>query len=275
MKRGACQVWCSLCLANCMTTRQHTHPRPWPAAALAIAVLSSGFFARAQAETGRPQLEAQARQWLAALTSQSTSKIALSQPDGRIRVSPCGLAWAFDLPFGPGQALRARCERPAQQVFLMTQPVKSPAIDTQVRPAPATTTNAGKAAERPQSMGWVLAQAVDARSPLSPQLLVPGEVPSDQAHDLVSAPELLQHMEVTRPFKAGSPLRKSDLRPIKLIKRGDFVTVSVAPAAGLVIRATLEATQDGTFGQSIKLKNPQSGRQTAARVTGPGQAEAI
>jgi len=271
----ACQVWCSLCLTRCMTTHQHANPRPWHALALTLAALSSSLSVPARAEAGRPQLEAQARQWLGALTSQSPSSIALSQPDARVQVRPCGQAWAFDLPFGPGQALRARCERPAQQVFLMTQPVKPPAVDTLARPVPSPTTAAGKPAERPQSMGWVLARAVDARSPLSPQLLVPGEVPTDQAQDLVSDPELLQHMEVTRALKAGVPLRKSDLRPIKLVRRGDFVVVSVAPAEGLVIRAKLEATQDGVYGESIRLKNPQSGRQTAARVVGPGLAEAL
>jgi len=253
------------------------------AALVGLALVPVAASTGASSSEGRAQLGREARDWLSTLTEQAQQQISLSAPDPRIQVTACERTWTFDLPFGPGQALRARCSRPSQQVFLMTQAVRGPFERTRQEPTrderalaePPLALGPGPAGSTEASLtqAWVLALSLSARTPLSAQHLVQAELPAhllreDQVRDLDS----LHHMELIRPLKAGSPLRKSDLRPIKLVKRGDFVSVSVEPVDGLRIQARLEATEDGVWGQRIRLKNPQSGRITTAQVSGPGLA---
>lgn len=227
--------------------------------------------------SGREQLGREARLWLSTLTGQPANRMALSQLDARIQVAECDQPWTFDLPFGPGQALRARCRRPSQQVFLLTQSVRHPGmVGTLGAPSRAEPAQPADAAQLKPTTAWVLAESVGVRTPLNARHLVQAEVSSQLLReDQVTDPDSLEYMESNRALKAGTPLRKSDLRPIKLVKRGDLVSVSVEPVRGLRVEARLEATEDGVLGQRIRLKNPQSGRFTMAQVTGPGLATGL
>jgi flagella basal body P-ring formation protein FlgA len=56
-----------------------------------------------------------------------------------------------------------------------------------------------------------------------------------------------------------------------LVKKGQMVLLSVGQAQGFQISARVEAMQDGRFGEQIKLKNRDSGRELSGRVQGPNQ----
>jgi flagella basal body P-ring formation protein FlgA len=50
-----------------------------------------------------------------------------------------------------------------------------------------------------------------------------------------------------------------------------MVLMSVGQQQGFQISARVEAMQDGRFGEQIKLKNRDSGRELSGRVQGPNQ----
>jgi flagella basal body P-ring formation protein FlgA len=79
------------------------------------------------------------------------------------------------------------------------------------------------------------------------------------------------YAEVVRDVRPGVPLRSHDIRPAVLVKRGQVVLLSVGQTQGFQISARVEAMQDGRFGEHIKLKNRDSGRELSGRVQGPNQ----
>ena len=81
----------------------------------------------------------------------------------------------------------------------------------------------------------------------------------------------VMHAEVVRDVRPGVPLRSHDIRPTVLVKRGQMVLLSVVQPQGFQISARVEAMQDGRFGEQIKLKNRDSGRELSGRVQGPNQ----
>jgi flagella basal body P-ring formation protein FlgA len=81
----------------------------------------------------------------------------------------------------------------------------------------------------------------------------------------------VRHAEVVRDVRPGMPLRSQDIRPTVLVKRGQMVLLSVGQAQGFQISARVEAMQDGRYGEQIKLKNRDSGRELSGRVQGPNQ----
>lgn len=87
---------------------------------------------------------------------------------------------------------------------------------------------------------------------------------------LEQASEVL-HAEVVRDVRPGVPLKSVDIRPTVLVKRGQTVLMSVGQAQGFQISARVEALQDGRFGEQIKLRNRESGRELSGRVKGPNQ----
>lgn len=85
-------------------------------------------------------------------------------------------------------------------------------------------------------------------------------------------PGELEHTELIRDKPAGQPLYTHDIQPALLIRRGQTVAVSMAGVPGLRITARLEALQDGRHGQTVRLRNPESGRVISAVVTGRSEA---
>ena len=83
------------------------------------------------------------------------------------------------------------------------------------------------------------------------------------------------HAEVLRDMPAGTPLRRSDLRPSVLVKRGQLVQLSIGVGQGFAVSARVEALQDGRMGEHIKLKNPESGRVLSGIVKGPNVVEGL
>jgi flagella basal body P-ring formation protein FlgA len=96
------------------------------------------------------------------------------------------------------------------------------------------------------------------------------DTPNMPVNVLEQASEVM-HAEVVRDVRPGTPLRSQDIRPTVLVKKGQMVLLSVGQAQGFQISARVEAMQDGRFGEQIKLKNRDSGRELSGRVQGPNQ----
>ena len=60
-----------------------------------------------------------------------------------------------------------------------------------------------------------------------------------------------------------------------LVKRGQTVLATWAPVSGLVVSARLEALDDGRLGETIRLKNRDTGRIVSAVVSGQNTAQGL
>ena len=66
---------------------------------------------------------------------------------------------------------------------------------------------------------------------------------------------------VNRTFSKGEVLSKSDTRSDKIILKNQIVTYIFSTDNGVRISASAKALENGIFGQKIKLKNTDSGRE--------------
>ncbi|MEY4013653.1 MAG: Flagella basal body P-ring formation protein FlgA precursor [Pseudomonadota bacterium] len=234
--------------------------------------LSLVLAASAQANTSDTQLVGEARLWLSQLQERPAEQIQFEPLDARVKVEGCS-KWQFDLPFGEGHGLRARCTLPKQQVFLrLSQPARAPDRP----PQPHTQTNLS--APEPQETLWVLAarENLASQQRLRPEVLERKSLPSAQlrggAHLYLTSAAGLDAMQTTRALKAGEPIRLQDVRPALLVRKGDIVQLQYAQVPGLSISIRVEALEDGRMGQRIRLKNQQSGRFTMGEVVDQGLA---
>lgn len=85
----------------------------------------------------------------------------------------------------------------------------------------------------------------------------------------------LENLEFSRNINEGEILRKSDLRPALLIRRGQQVLVILAGVSGLELTFRAEALHDARLGEQISLKNLESGRTIQGVTTGKGTAKAL
>lgn len=85
----------------------------------------------------------------------------------------------------------------------------------------------------------------------------------------------LEFQSATRNIPAGEPLLATDLRPAVIVNRGQTVLVTLSAAIGLEISVRAEAMEDGRLSESIRLRNPESGKLLYGRVTGRGTARAL
>jgi hypothetical protein len=60
-----------------------------------------------------------------------------------------------------------------------------------------------------------------------------------------------------------------------LVKRGQTVLATWAPVSGLMVSARLEALDDGRMGETIRLKNRDTGRIVSAVVNGQNTAQGL
>jgi flagella basal body P-ring formation protein FlgA len=78
--------------------------------------------------------------------------------------------------------------------------------------------------------------------------------------------------QVTRSrLEAGAVVRRGDIEPPVLLKRGDLVIVDCL-VGGVVVRASARAAEPGRDGQVITVQTLHSKRTLRARVDGPGRA---
>jgi flagella basal body P-ring formation protein FlgA len=220
----------------------------------------------------------QAQQWLSGSKPGQTAdtSIAFAPLDARLQIQSCQGPIRFDQPF-PSQSssLRARCPKPDWTVFLnRTDPGASAA-------APSASKSAAKSAARPTPAGPPMKKVVvamanlSANQPVDPALCQLEErALAGPASTYFTTTDGLEFAQVVRAIPAGQAIRATDLRPAVLVRRGQPVVLAVERVPGLSIQITVEALEDGRFGDQIRFKNRESGRITSGQVVGRGQARA-
>lgn len=235
-----------------------------------------------------PSLLLSVRQWVALQRSLRPEQVQLAPLDARLKVQPCTQALAMDLPMASADTIRVRCPDPVWQLYLRVQAI----LPLPGGPAPERPAFASASPAQPLTPAQtpVQAQAAvqrDIRRPVvvAAQGLVRGMTlqSSDvRLQEMVLPPTAgtymdqiaeVMHSEVLRDVPAGTPVRRSDLRPLVLVKRGQQVQLQIGKNTGFVISARVEAMQDGRLGEPIKLKNNESGRMLSGVVRGPGLVE--
>ncbi len=90
---------------------------------------------------------------------------------------------------------------------------------------------------------------------------------------IVSAEDLIG-LESRRSLHKGQPIRRSQVQPPRLVRRGEVVTLELR-RPGLLLTALGRALEDGAQGQVIRLVNLDSERPLRGRVTGPRRVTII
>ena len=98
---------------------------------------------------------------------------------------------------------------------------------------------------------------------------------SEPADSLLSETSNLASFEFSRNIKSGEAVRRADLKPALLIRRGQSVAVTLATNSGLELTFRAEALHDARMGESVTLKNLESGKNIQGIVTGKGSARAL
>jgi flagella basal body P-ring formation protein FlgA len=222
---------------------------------------------KATAATASPQdvLESSVKNWVAQARKVPAEQVVLAPLDARVKVRSCDKALAMDLPFSSAETVRVRCPQPAWQQYVRVR-VSGKAPET-VAQAPRD-----KSTEPPKR--WVLVASVPLQRGMTLNETHVQRAQVDTTGMPVNVLEHafeVMHAEVVRDVRPGVPLRSHDIRPTVLVKRGQMVLLSVGQAQGFQISARVEAMQDGRFGEQIKLKNRDSGRELSGRVQGPNQ----
>lgn len=91
-----------------------------------------------------------------------------------------------------------------------------------------------------------------------------GAAPGTAAPNSTSAP-ILVPARMVQATQATPPL----------VKRGQTVLATWAPVSGLMVSARLEALDDGRMGETIRLKNRDTGRIVSAVVNGQNTAQGL
>lgn len=247
-----------------------------------------------------PLMEA-AQAWARALRAPASTGASLfAPPDARTAATPCPGGWRFDLPFSDLQAVRARCAEPRLQVFLRanvplragderaaTRPAPDPATgqpqapEPRQAPPPAPPRDAGTAAPAPRPAETRPRQVLTLRQDLRRGALLDApsvaratvDLPTQRGlGDPIEDPATLEHMELVRDKLAGQVLYTNDIQPTLLVRKGQLIVVTMQNVPGLTITARLEALQDGRIGETVRLRNRDSGRIVSAEVVGPNAA---
>ncbi len=213
-------------------------------------------------------LEASVQKWVAQSRKVKPEQVTLAPLDSRVKVRACDQALSMDVPFSNAQTVRVRCPQPVWQQFVRVH-VAGLAPEPQVLAKPEPNVSAPVPTQRwvlvakvPLQRGMVLNETHVSREQV--------DTPNMPVNVLEHASEVM-HAEVVRDVRPGTPLRSQDIRPTVLVKRGQIVLLSVGQAQGFQISARVEAMQDGRYGEQIKLKNRDSGRELSGRVQGPNQ----
>lgn len=206
-------------------------------------------------------LQAQVEQWAARKAAVDVSAVKMLALDPRIQVRDCSGALDLDTPFSSLETVRVRCQAPIWQLYVRVT------YQDGALPEPQQV----EAAKPPEARRRVLAASASLPrgTALTPDLVrwieMDAALPGPQALERLVD---IEHMELARPLRAGTPIRSHDLRPILMVKRGQSVLMEIGQGQGFRISARLEALQDGRMGEQIRLKNAESGRQLSGVVTG-------
>lgn len=232
-----------------------------------LGVLSLAFALPASANPApigavEPEVVQRARAWVAGIHQINASTVKVQPLDPRLPVAGCAAGWAFDNPFPQNDGVvRARCQDTQWSLFLSVTLPRGAAAS---RPAPGS--SPGVAAGLPASpspMPRSIASSQPAAAPPAAGLAtaMPGAF---------SAP-----VPATFPTTTWMPgaVQAPAAPPTPLaVRRGNTVLTTWAPTPGLAVTARLESLDDGRLGDTIRLRNRDSGRVVSAQISGQNQA---
>ena len=211
-------------------------------------------------------LQQSVTQWVGRQQGVPADQVQMMPLDARVKVQSCARPLNMDLPFASSETVRVRCPDPVWQLYVRVQ-LSAP----DARHAAAAASAGGE--QRPVlvtvtslSRGMSV-QAADVRLQSMP-------VPPGAGPVLDNITEAL-HSEVLRDLPAGTVVRRADLKPAMLVRRGQLVQLSIGHNQGFSVSVRVEALQDGRMGEQVKLKNPESGRILTGVVKGPNLVEGL
>ena len=212
-----------------------------------------------------------ALQWAAQTRGIKAADLSVAPLDSRLTIAACPSGWEADYPFASQDTVRMRCNKPPAQIYLRISAKHAGVLPAK---SPAAPKAASAKTEANQQWAVVLKQGLLRGTRLNEGHLERVEMDASrlpsQALDSIEA---ALDGELTRDIRAGQPLSGRDLRPAILVKRGQIVTLSTAPVGGFSVNAQVEALQDGRRGDSIRLKNRESGRIITGVVSGNNLVE--
>jgi flagella basal body P-ring formation protein FlgA len=228
-----------------------------------LLLLSLGQNARAQAGGSHNPVQAaqvmsdQVRQWMANAHKVNAKDVAIAPLDERLKVQSCAKPLAIDHPFSSKETVRVRCVEPTWQLFLqVTLPSQQAVV-------------AASSSASPGRPALVAKRLLQRGTILTPDMLEEVQVSTAQVDtQLLSTMKDVEQAELTRDVMAGQALRSSDVKRAVLVKQGQTVTMAVGEKSTFQILVRMEALQEGRFGEQVKLRNPESGRQVSGVVTG-------
>ena len=250
-------------------------------APLALLLVACAVNGSAMASTDpREALMAETRAWLGTELQLSPSLLNLTPLNPKLRVRACDSGWQWK-NFPEQSTVQASCAQP-RTLFLIqwktqSTPVSSPASTSAKLPKPPKPVTAVSteppAPPTPVVTATRKALAINQTLPrgshLTPAMLSWVDIPSTSwAGHHLSDMAAAQGAELTRDMRPGQVLSKNDIRPSVMVKKGQLVTIHIGEAGKMSISAQLQALQDGRIGETINLKNPESGRMLSGVVTG-------
>ena len=207
------------------------------------------------------------QKWVAEQRGGAVDAVVLGTIDARLEVPRCKepQGWQYDFPFSSQDVLRARCGQPVIQFYVRVLKGSGPAE----RRAPAEPETPPQMRSAVVLKKGLLRGAVLSPADLQVIQVAAAEVPMQSIDNIDNAVDA----ELTRDVLAGRPLRSADLRPAMMVKRGQTVTLTIRQPSGFAVAAQVEALQDGRKGDSIRLKNRESGRILTGKVVGLNSVE--
>lgn len=227
-----------------------------------------------QAASPQETLVAELAKWVASQNDVPTDQVIVAPLDNRVAVQPCASQYSFDYPFVNRESVRARCLKPAWQLYVkvgFAQTQQIPAA--QAKPVNlSTSASTPQVAATPESRSVLVAASnLTAGQLLQPEMFKLEKMDADKINKshLLEATGL-EGQELIRTLRAGEAIRSTDMRAAIMVKKGELVQLTLGRPGEFQISVRLEAMQDGRLGDQIKLKNTESGRILGGVVTGKG-----
>ena len=246
--------------------------RPWTWLWVCMLVMPS--VTASKTIDARQALMTETRDWLSQELNIPASELRLSPLKAKLRVRTCQSGWEWQ-NFLAQSTVQARCAQPRVLFLIKWQRgfVPEPVAVTPEVKSSGSASAASAPPDPPHAAAsrkaLVMAQTLPRGSHLEPHMLQWLEIPSHLwANHHLDDMAVIQGAELTRDMRAGQILRKSDIRPSVMVKKGSLVTIHIGEVGKMTISAQLQALQDGRMGETINLKNPDSGRLLSGVVSG-------
>lgn len=237
----------------------------------------------------------QVAQWVSEQEGIRPEEVRFLPIDVRLDHTQCPQTLAIDQPFGSNRSLRVRCEPLKWQVFLQrldTPEATGSEASARYSGAPlprseslTLRTALGEPLSLPAKPSFdalveqevlVARQNILPKQPLSAEMFkLEKRRVNPSSKNFYTSAEGLEFSDLLRPLKSGEILKPRDLKKSLLVKRGNLVQHALTHLPNMAISAQLQALDDGRIGDSIRLRNPESGKTVMGRVTGRNLSESL